>query len=240
MKWINIIFALLLFCTVAGADQIKLQWDLVDNVDGYRIYSAIRADTDGDGQVEHEYDFTNPLTTELYPDGNIPVEITEMVVDLSGPPEETTKYMFVARAFAGADESENSNEVVYVVNNITPEPPTELSGGYDKDNDVINISWSQPEEVPWSQVDHWIVFFRLSDDSEWVELGRVNKDHELALAVPFDQVAPGTSENIDFVVVAYRQGGVYSGNSDILSLHIDRRVVPPIQNLRISIEIPVQ
>lgn len=220
----------------AYGEQIRLQWDHVDDVDGYRIYQTIR----GGDPISHTFDFTNPVTTETYPDGKIPQTETQITIDLPGVEGEDTKYMFVARTFRGDDTSENSNEVSYVVSLVPPLPATELIGGYDKNAGIISIAWEQPpDEYEWRTVSHWIVYYRIRD-GEWTAIGRIDSDHDLTMEAPFDAVAEGEKESVEFVIVSYRRSGVYSADSQSLTLDIDRRDVPPIQNLRINIEIPVE
>lgn len=237
------IIGLLLMVSVyrTYGEQIELRWDPVEGVDGYRLYQAIRAQNPETGQVEHSFDYESPITNGTYTDGNIPQDITSFTVDLPGVDGEDTKYMFTARAYRGDETSVNSNEVSYVVSLVPPFPAAELSGGYDKDAGLINISWSQPaDEYEWRMVSHWIVYFRLNDEDEWKAIGRIDSNHDLTMTAPFDAVSQDDTAVVQFVIVSYRRSGVYSANSDVLSLEIDRRTVPPIQNLRINIQIPVE
>ncbi|MBT8490689.1 MAG: hypothetical protein KJN62_06555 [Deltaproteobacteria bacterium] len=241
MKWIHIVCVALFFPAIVFAEKIMLEWDQPEGeFDGVRIYSTIREWNFDTEQVEHEYDFRIPLKTDEYPTGDIPSNVTSIVVDLPGVADDRTKYMFVARAFLEDEESENSNEVSYVVNNIVPPVPTALAGSYTKDTGIINVQWEQAAEAHnWAYVHHWIIYYRLSGETEWTAIGRVNKDAELSLTVPFDKVEPGEQKEVEFTIVAYRRSGVYSADSAPLSITVDRRQVPPIQNLRINIEIPV-
>ena len=223
----------------ANGEQIRLQWDPVDGVDGYLLYQAIRAQNPDTGQQEHTFDFSSPITNEQFRDGKIPQDVTQLSVELPGVEGADTKYMFVARAFRGDEQSENSNEVSYVVSLVPPLPATELIGGYDKNAGIISIAWEQPQdEYEWRTVSHWIVYYRIGD-GEWTAIGRIDSDHDLTMEAPFDAVAEEEQASVDFVIVSYRRSGVYSANSQILTLDIDRRDVPPVQNLRINIEIPV-
>lgn len=238
-----LIFVVGLLLTVmvfrAYGEQIRLQWDAVDGVDGYYLFQAIRAQNPDTGQVEHEFDYLSPITSEQFPDGKIPQDVTQFDVDLPGQADADTKYMFTARAFRGDETSENSNEVSYVVSLVPPFAPAELSGSYDKAAGMIHVSWAQPDDkFQWRTIDHWSVHYRVAD-GEWQPVGQVDAGHELAMETTFDAVAEGEQESVDFVVVAHRRSGVYSPDSDILTLDIDRRDVPPVQKLRINIEFPV-
>lgn len=234
---LGLILAVLVFR--AYGEQIRLQWDPVDGVDGYYLFQAIRAQNPDTGQAEHVFDFSSPITTQEFPDGKVPQDITQLSVDLPGEAGADTKYMFVARAFRGDEQSENSNEVAYVVSLVPPFAPAELSGNYDKTAGMIHVSWSQPaDEFEWRAIDHWSVHYRVAD-GEWQPVGQVDAGHELSMETTFDAVSEGEQANVDFVVVAHRRSGVYSPDSEILTLDIDRRDVPPVQKLRINIEFPV-
>lgn len=238
MKYLCICFVVLFISApVILAENIMLQWDKVENVDGYRLFQSIRVKK-SDGSWENIYDYASPITTETYPEGNIPQDVDSIIVDLPGVDEENTRYMFVARSYLGENESVNSNEVEYQVNLITPPAPTDLAGDYIKKDSLINLIWTQPAEQ-WYETDYWKVFYKI-DDSEWIEIGRIDKGNELTLTQEFDVVPAGSQKNVDFTVLAYRQSGKFSANSTVLTLDIDRREVPPIQNLRINVQIPVK
>lgn len=223
----------------AYGEQIQLQWDAVEDVDGYMLYQAIRAQNPDTGQVEHTFDFSSPITNEQFPDGKVPQDITQLSVDLPGEAGADTKYMFVARTFRGDEYSENSNEVSYVVSLVPPFAPAELSGNYDKTAGMIHVSWSQPaDKFEWRTIDHWSVHYRVAD-GDWQPVGQVDAGHELSMETTFGAVSEGERASVDFVVVAHRRSGAYSPDSEILTLDIDRRGVPPVQKLRINIEFPV-
>ena len=226
----------MLFIMAARAEKITLQWDSVDGVDGYYIFQTIRAGN----PPTHEFDYENPVTNTEYPDGKIPQDVTQITIDLPGVQDADTKYIFVARAFKDDLQSENSNEVAYVVSLIPPFAAVELTGGYDKDAGLINLNWQQPGGEPdyRQPVSHWIVYYRI-DGGEWTAIGRIDTGNDLQLEAPFSAVAEGEQAQVEFTIVTYRRSGIYSENSNILTIDVDRRNVPPIQNLRINIEIPV-
>ena len=231
-----VIAILSLFVVVRG-EKITLQWDPVDGVDGYYIYQTIRAGS----PPEHQFNYDQPVTNELYPNGKIPQDVTQITIDLLGVEDADTKYMFTARAFRGDEKSENSNEVSYVVSLIPPFAAVELVGGYDKDAGLINLSWQQPGGEPEYRqpVSHWIVYCRERGAEEWKAIGRINSDHELSIEAPISAIMTGDKATLEFTIVSYRRSGVFSQNSDILSIEVDMRDVPPIQNLRLNIEIPI-
>ena len=249
MKWFYVIWVLclafflllmfVLFCfpNYARSERIQLEWDPVENADGYRIFMAPRLQRE-DGSWGHEYDYSAPIIPEGRVTGDIPQEVNQVIVDLPEIPDIEQKYMFVARAFRGDEESVDSNETAYKVNCITPPRPIELVGGFDKDNSMIRIAWSQPDDG--YVVHHWRVYFRLSEEDDFVELGLLRKDNPLEITTEFNVVPDGEQRTVQFVVVAYRRSGTFSANSAVLDVDVDRRgPIGPIQNLRINIEIPV-
>lgn len=211
------------------ADVVTLQWDPVEEVDGYYIYKV----------TEHPYDFSDPVKTEEYPDGKIPQDITTISIDLTGPTGEDTEYFFTAKSFRGDQTSEPSNEVSHIVCMVPPEPPSDLQGEYNKEQGLVTVSWEQsPEAEAWRQISHWIIYYKVEGEN-WIPIGRINSDHALTMEAPLDAVQQGERKNVDFVIVAYRNSGIYSQNSAVLTVDIDRRAVPPIQNLRLTVEIPL-
>lgn len=238
----KIMICLVSIAMLAGAAyaEIQLEWDAVEGVDGYKIFQAIRMWNPETQQNEHHFDYSSPVTTENFPDGKIPQNVTSIVVDITGVENTSVKYLFVARSFIGDEESEDSNMVSYKYDLTKPPAPVNLAGGYDKDAQAISLSWSQPEEE-WGEVDHWKVYYRMQD-GEFIELAKVDDEQNLTLTTDFDKVGSGEVAEVDFVVVAFRNTGQYSADSDVLTITIDRRdgiIVPPVPNLRINIFIPV-
>lgn len=232
---ILLLWAVIILCItlaiVARAEKITLQWDTVEGVDGYYIYQF---------QKDETYDYTNPVKTVVYPDGKIPQHVDRLIIDLEGIAGQDTKYRWVARSFRGDEQSDDSNEVEYVVALTIPPAPNELAGSFDKEAGMINLSWVQPVETQsYRMISHFIVYCRQQGDEEWKAIGRINSDNELTLQAPISAIMSEEKATLEFTIVAYRRSGVYSHNSDILSLEIDRTKVPVIQNLRINIEIPV-
>lgn len=229
------VISLFLLVSLVRGESITLQWDAVEGVDGYHIYQTIRGWNPDTGQVEHQFDYSAPAAT-------LPQAMTEHTVDLPGEPNADTKYVFTARSYRGADTSVDSNVVAYVVSLVPPPAPHGLAGSYNADAGAVTLSWEQPaENETWRKISRWAVFYRVAD-GEFIELGRITADQQLELSAPFDAVPEGTKAKIEFVVVAYRSSGAYSANSAPLVIEIDRTggVVPPIDELRISVIIPVE
>jgi chitinase len=96
-------YLLVAFPLVVSAAQVTLQWDGgTPNPDGYNLYQRMSGDT---------FDYSNPVNTSA---------ITGTTYIVSGLTEGAT-YYFVVRAFVGADESGDSNEVEYTVPVANPD-----------------------------------------------------------------------------------------------------------------------
>lgn len=218
---------------ISHAEKITLEWDTPTGEtppEGYRIYQ--RTAVEGD-----QYDYVLPEITTLYPDGNIPYGVNSVVLDVPGTAGSVLKYLWVARAYRGENQSIDSNEVSYKVVNVPAVSPAALAAEYDPEAMTISLAWDQPQDD--HPIEKWIVYYRI--DSNFVELGSVDSGQELTLSAPFDVIADGDMATVTFSVVAFRRSGVFSANSPEISLEIDRRSteVDPIENLRININIPL-
>lgn len=229
----------LVYCNITIAGKVILQWDAVENVDGYNIYVTVPLTTEN-GEIITEFDYSTPITTEAFPGGNVPQDVTEIEVEVLGELNKKLDYHFVARAFRGDNQSEDSNEVVYTVDRLIPATPIGVHSEYDNVSGLITLRWEQPIEE--FEIAYWSVFYRIKDDTsiaDWVKIGQVNSGLDLTLTAPFDVVALDEIKTVEFTIVAYRNDDTFSHNSDIVSLLIDRTEVPPIETLRIKAEIPV-
>lgn len=219
------IWILALFFLIARAEKIQLQWDYEGDVvpDGFRIFQKLPG---------AEYDFDAWIA-------EVPGDTRDVTIDLQGEAGAALKYEFVARAFILDKKGPLSNEVNYTVVRIAPPVPIDLSGDFDGENGLIHIAWTQPADD--YDTHHWRVYYRSHDEpeSDYTELGLIRRDNPLELTTEFNIVAQGERKAIDFVVIAYRRSGTFSGNSVPLTIDVDRREVGEIKNLRINIEIPV-
>jgi hypothetical protein len=226
MRRVIIILFLVLFPLICFAEKIRLEWDppTDQNITGVKVFQKTAKDGDN-------YDFSAPVAI-------VDKGVDFADVELPGEPNTVLKYQFVARAYRDIYESANSNEVSYKVINIMPISPSQLSGKYE--NGVVTLTWLQPED-PYP-IYKWIVYYRLSPNDSWIELGTVDDLQNLTITKAFDAVPDGQRKTVTFSVTAFRRSGVYSTDNTVASVIIDRlgSDVPPIQNLRINIEIPVQ
>ena len=228
MKKLFLFLFILLIPAIAFSETIQLEWDYTaddqTNIDGFRLYMR-RLYTE-------EYDYTNPVAT-------IPPEYRNYQIDAEAGEDTNRTYSFVIRAYKGDEESTDSNEVNYLVVGIKPAAPIELTGEYNKETSILNLNWEQPQDD--FDIWKWIVYYRIDDDTEFIELGTVDKGQALTLVKDFNVVEPGQSKTVHFTVVAFRRDyTVHSENAAEFSIVIDRQGPPvPPDNLKINIEIPV-
>ena len=210
---------------VMGAEHVKLVWNMPEGpYDGVRIYQKI-----DEGSV-----YGAPMATEQYPDGNIPAGTRELDVIMPGEENSVSTYSWVARAYLGDVESDDSNEVSYIVVNTIPMTPDSVTAEYDLETNQIVMSWAQPTEdyMP----DKWVIEYQVGD-GEWTQLGNIpGGTSDFLFETPFDLIGDGEYGMVNFRIVAYRKSGVASTASDVLPVEIDRRIKPPTPQL--SIEVP--
>lgn len=218
---ILVIAAILLFFFESNAELITLTWDApTEPHDGVRIFQK----TAREGDI---YNFSSPVA-------DIPFPGTTANVEVEGEPDAVLKYQWVARAYRDDLESSDSNEVSYKVVNIPPIVPVDLSAA--QQGTVISLSWEQPSDP--HPIDHWKVYAKT--DGDFVEIGTVDDENNLTLTADLNDLAPADQvTELTFAVVAFRRSGVFSANSTEAIVTIDRRALPPVQNLRIEIEIPI-
>lgn len=224
--FILIVLLLSLFFQLSDSrgEQIQLKWEYNGmQPDGFYIYQRISGNA---WPAEPSVTIQNPNARAV-------------IVDPPGEAGRAIRYDWIARTFLGDQISEPSNFVEYTVVRVPPPEPADLAGSFDADESVIRISWQQPEDEYSGQypATHWRVYYTLGD-VEFTELGLV-RGGNLELTTGFSAVPAGQRESVSFVVVAYRRSGVYSGNSDILTIDVDRRQPGRPEDLRINIEVPV-
>ncbi len=158
-----VLFCLSLFATDALAAQVTLAWDANDPTpDGYRLYQRLSGES---------FDYDQPVWTG-----------SATTAPIDGLTEGTT-YYFVVRAYVGADESGDSNEVEYTppednqatVNHapyadagddqsVLSEARVTLNGtgSSDPDGDALSYSWVQtsgPSVVLSNANRSWLSFY---------------------------------------------------------------------------------
>jgi len=228
MKKLIICSVLLLIPTFSFSEKIQLEWDYsTENqakIDGFKLFMKKVA--------AEEYDYSNPIAT-------ISPSDRSYQIDVNPGENENITYSFVVRAYKEDKESPDSNQVGYLVVGIVPAIPVSLTGEYNSETSILNLSWEQP--VDDYEVYKWIVYYRLKGQNKYTEVGKVDKGQALTLTKAFDAVAPGKKKIVFFTVVAFRRDHtVHSKNAAEFSITIDRRVPPaPPENLIINIEIPV-
>lgn len=227
-KLIFLFLILFLFPSIALSEMITLEWDYSAEdqakIDGFKLFMKKR--------YQDSYDYNNPILTIPASDRTANVEAPAAIDAVQG-------YNWVIRAYKEAEESTDSNQVEYYVVGKIPATPINLTGEYNKETSLLYLSWEQPQDD--YDIWQWIVYYRLTDQSDFTELGRVDKGQALTLTKDFDAVANGESETVYFTVVSFRRDyTIHSPNSVEFSLLIDRSG-PPIapDNLKINIEIPV-
>lgn len=229
MKKTLLFLFLILFPTIAFSETIQLEWNYSAEdeakIDGFMLFMR-RLYTE-------EYDYTNPVAT-------IPANERTYQINVDPGDNANRTYSFVVRAYKGDEQSTDSNQVDYLVVGITPQAPINLTGDYNKDTSILNLSWEQPLDD--FDIWQWIVYYRIDPEPEFTELGRVDRGQALILTKDFDVVQSGESKTVYFTVVSFRRDyNVHSGNSEEFSIVIDRQGPPvPPDNLIINIEIPVQ
>lgn len=220
--------AILIWSAVAvgsalGTEHVKLAWDMPEGpYDGVRIYQKI-----GDGS------YSAPLATEEYPDGNIPAGSSELMVVMPGEENSVSVYSWVARAYLGEVESDDSNEVSYIVVNTIPLTPGSVTAEYDLETNQIVMSWDQPTEE--YMPDKWVIEYQIGEGA-WTPIGDIpGGTNDFLFETPFDLIGDGEYGTVNFRVVAYRRSGVQSEASQTLPVEIDRRIKPPIPQLNIEV-----
>lgn len=235
MRRMLIYSLLFLLCPfIASAEFIKLGWDYSadEQIDGFRLFQT-HPSKDSEGKWVDVFDYDNPIQ-ELPADARI----TE--VEVPGKAEGVLKYVFVIRAYRGNTESSDSNKASYKVVLINPDKPINLYGQYDQESSIVSLAWEQPPDD--YDVHKWIVYYRLEDQTEYKELGSVNKGQDLTMTKTFDVAPLNAKTVVYFSVVAFRKDNTaHSENADEIAITIDRRdSPPPPDNLKVNIEIKVE
>lgn len=216
----------------ALAETFYFSWDydsVINSIDGFRIYQSVATqDTNGS--------FQSPAAVD-----NIAPDLRATQFENPGEPGAIQKYCYVIRAFAGEEESENSNAVCYKIDNTPLDSPREVTGSYGKDDNSLKLDWIQND---LDRTKFWKVYYRHADQSEFTELIKVDNSGqaELTVTAPADFVAQGEAQNVYFALVAFKNAVVFSPNSDEIMIRIDRRTggIDAPTNFKISLQIQLQ
>lgn len=171
-----------LAATAESSNVINLQWDNVQNEDGYRVYYRISGTSEW---LEH-----------VVVSAGI---VNESIEGLQA----ITTYQFYIQAFNNAG-SLDSNIVEQTTSNALLQPPngtlnlvaTEIS------STDINLEWNDIEGE-----DGYRIFSKLPNDTTWQELGSVSANQTSA---PIRDSQPRTT--YQFYVQAYNEAGVNNSN----------------------------
>lgn len=216
-------------------DEITLQWDYENStdIDGFRIYGGPMGQDDN-GVWVPQYSET-PIAAEISP------EIREYVVVENGWEGQKKKWCFMARAYRGDTESTDSNYACTFIDNTQIAQPTNIVGEYKRDPKQIILSWDQSADL--DRTKFWIVYYKLPDSDEYIQLGEVANtgSTELSMSAAFDGVADGEVADISLVVVAFKTYEIHSEDSSAVVVTVDNRgeVTPPA-NLRFKLRINIE
>lgn len=241
MKYVCVAVAamVMLIAGSASADQITLAWDYgveaAEKIDGFHMYQAQVYYNEGEYRVE----YAEPKTFEEYPDGVLPSSLRQISFNEDGIADKIQKYCWVIKAFKGEVESEKSNEVCFKVDNMTLMSPVALKAAFDKEEELVTLSWNQPNV---KKVAFWKVFYRLDGEESYTELGKVEnvEGADRVLSDPLTVVSAGEKKMVYFTVVAYDSFENYSENADEVALEVDRTeeiIIDPVDDLRIVVGI---
>lgn len=223
-KFLIVLMALLVFgipsALFAADERVGLEWDpnSETNLGGYGAY---KSNTQG-----------GPYTKFA----DIPAGTEEVWHDYVVPDGQTTTTYFVVDAHDDGDpplRSSYSNEVFWVSDFSPIVAPIELTASLEAD--VITFTWKQSDI---ERVKSWRLFMKDAAGGDFAELALIEYS-----GTPGDQysttetmtVKAGTMKKFDFVIVAFTPTGVFSENSNQVSVTIDKRVFPPVMNLKIKV-----
>ena len=221
MKKLAVLLFILLFPlgVMAGEVTIGLEWDA--NVETYLAgYKAYVADAAGGPYTEFS-DIKEPTTEVDYvytaPDGAA-----------------TTKY-FVVTAYRENPllESGYSNEVFMVYDFAPIEAATEFDAALD--GDVITFSWKQGDI---GRVKKWVLFSKegTTEFSELATIEYTGQEGPQYSTTETMTVPAGDIKTFTFALVTFNERGVFSVNSNEVSVTIDKRDLVPVYNLKITVK----
>lgn len=212
----TVLFTFVMISTIVLAEEVTLQWDPNDPTpDGYKMFRR------EDGQL---YNYASPIwigTETLIKDSDI------------GRSNEKVIYYWVVRAYVGDEESGDSNEVTYTVNLLPPEVINNLEGGYNSVTNEIQLTWSQTgEEIPA----YWKIYYSEISGGLYTELDTIQNTGIINItSIQTLSVNKGEMKTFYFVIVGFKSDSLYSANSNEVSIVVDRRMLTPINTLRIII-----
>lgn len=204
----------------AGEEEIGLEWDpnTEVNIGGYGAYVGDQAG----GPYTKIGDIVHPTVEFWYtftaPDGVI-----------------TRKY-FVVDAHSDATpplRSGYSNEVFWDYDWAPIEAATELAAIVD--NDIVTFTWKQGDI---DRIKSWKLYSRETQEGEYVlfvDIPYSGTPGETYTTNKEVIVNEGEMKTFYFVLVTFTPNGVFSENSAEVSITIDKRVIAPVNSLRIKV-----
>ena len=225
MKRIGVILGILFFllaiplATFAGLVKIGLEWDA--NVETYLAgYKAYVADAAGGPYTEFS-DIKQP-TTEV-----------DYIYD--APDGQTVTKFFVVTAYRENPfmESGYSNEVFMVYDFSPIEAATEFAAVLD--GDVITFSWKQGDIT---RTKKWILYVKegTAEFSELATIPYTGQEGPQYSTTETMTVPAGEIKTFTFGLVTFNERGVFSPNSNEVSITIDKREIGPVYNLKITVK----
>lgn len=218
--------------SVAFAETtVTLAWDQQTPApDGFLLFQRVNSGT---------YNYSAPVVVPNETDANgaIPGDVSSLPVPGLGVAGETNEYCWVLRAFIGSDQSGDSNEACYTVDEQIPAAPSISQSSFDRAASSITVGWTQDSSV---LVTEWRVYYTLTSGQNYQLFDTVANDGSTttpAITKPFTAVADGDRQMVYFVIVAVRSDQLYSQNSAEISVDVDRRnlVVPTLRVITIPV-----
>lgn len=211
------------FSSFAGEVTVTLEWDAntEENLGGYGAYVS---------DVSGEYTEANKFADIL-----VGTETVDYIYDAPDG-EATTKY-FVVDAHSNATPplcSGKSNEVNWTYDFLPIVAATELVAALEGDD--ITFTWTQ---VDIERVKEWKLYIK-EEGGEFFELALIEYTGQAGPQYSTTEtmsVPEGEMKTFTFSLVTFTPTGVFSGNSNEVSITIDKRIPVPVYNLTIKVKV---
>lgn len=224
-----------LAASAAFADEFTFEWDYPSDqaIDGFRLYSG-HMGQDEVGNWLPQYDAA-PLVDA------IPADARTVTATQTGWDNVSKKFCFMVRSYKGTVESADSNFVCATIDNTPLSAPEITTGIYDAQAGLVALTWTSAAD---ERLKYFRIFYRAEDEDIFHDAGKVARPETMPVTVQsaIDAVGPGELKTLYFVVVGYKDEGVYSPNSAEFAIVIDRtnHELPTPTDFRFSALIPVE